>query len=397
MHLSLKRPAVAFAIILAASSLVALAPASATPRGGQSVPPLKQTDLTTDFSAMAKLKTLAQQGKGKIAVLLPDTQSSARYVQFDAPYLTQAFETAGLSQNDFSVQNAQGSTQTMQTQAEAAITNGASVLVVDPLDSGSGAAIEQNAKSKGVATIDYDRLTLNGSSKYYVSFNNVTVGKRIGQGLVDCITKENVQKPQVLEMDGDPTDNNATLFAKGYNSVLNPKFKSKEYAKVGEPGGTWDSQKAQTNFQQQFTAHPNINAVVAANDEVANSVISVLKTNQIPPNTIPTTGQDATLVGLQNILGGFQCMTVYKPIYVEAQAAAAVALSLRAGKQPPKGLVNGKSNNKKTNVSSVLLTPVSVTTANMNDTVVKDNFVSASDLCAGAFATACQSAGISAP
>jgi len=396
MHLSLKGSAVAFAIILAASSLVALAPASATPRGGQSVPPLKQTDLTTDFSAMAKLKPLAQQGKGKIAVLLPDTQSSARYVQFDAPYLTQAFETAGLSSNDFSVQNAQGSTQTMQTQAEAAITNGASVLVVDPLDSGSGAAIEQNAKSKGVATVDYDRLTLNGSSKYYVSFNNVTVGKRIGQGLVDCIAQQNVQKPQVLEMDGDPTDNNATLFAKGYNSVLNPKFKSKQFVKVGEPGGTWDSQKALTNFQQQYTAHPNINAVVAANDEVANSVISVLKTNQIPPNTIPTTGQDATLVGLQNILGGFQCMTVYKPIYVEAQAAAAVALSLRAGKTPPKGLVNGKSNNKKTNVSSVLLTPVSVTTANMNDTVVKDNFVSASDLCAGAFATACQSAGISA-
>lgn len=396
MHLSLKRTAVACVIILAASSLVALTPAFATPRGGQNVPPLKQTDLTSDFSAMAKLKALAQKGKGKIAVLLPDTQSSARYVQFDEPYLTKAFETAGLSQNNFSVQNAQGSTQTMQTQAEAAITNGASVLVVDPLDSGSGAAIESNAKAKGVATIDYDRLTLNGSSKYYVSFNNVTVGKRIGQGLVDCITQQNVQKPQVLEMDGDPTDNNATLFAKGYNSVLNPKFKSKEFVKVGEPGGTWDSQKALTNFQQQFTAHPNINAVVAANDEVANSVISVLKTNQIPPNTIPTTGQDATLVGLQNILGGFQCMTVYKPIYVEAQAAAATALALRAGKTPPKGLVNGKSDNKKTSVSSVLLTPVSVTTANMNDTVVKDNFVSASDLCAGAFATACQSAGISA-
>jgi D-xylose transport system substrate-binding protein len=230
-----------------------------------------------------------------------------------------------------------------------------------------------------------------------VSFNNVTVGKWIGQGLVDCIAQENVQKAQVLEMDGDPTDNNATLFAKGYNSVLNPKFKSKQFVKVGEPGGTWDSQKALTNFQQQFTAHPNINAVVAANDTVANSVISVLKTNQIPPKTIPTTGQDATLVGLQNILVGYQCMTVYKPIYVEAQAAAAVALSVRAGVQPPKGLVNGKSNNKQTNVPSVLLTPVSVTTANMNDTVVKDNFVSASDLCAGSFAAACQSAGISAP
>jgi D-xylose transport system substrate-binding protein len=396
MHRSLKRRAAVCSIILAASALVTLDPASAAPRGGKSAPPLTQAELTTDFSAMTKLKNLASSGKGKIAVLLPDTQSSARYVQFDAPYLTTAFQTAGLSSNDLSVENAQGSTQTMQTQAEAAITNGASVLVVDPLDSGSGAAIEQNAKSKGVATIDYDRLTLNGSSNFYVSFNNVTVGKRIGQGLVDCITKENVQKPQVLEMDGDPTDNNATLFAQGYNSVLKPKFKSKAYTKVGEPAGTWDSQKALNNFQQQFTAHPNVNAVVSANDNVANSVISVLKTNQIPANTIPTTGQDATLVGLQNILSGFQCMTVYKPIYVEAQAAAAVALSLRAKATPPKGLVNGTSNNKKSKVASVLLNPVPVTTDNINATVIKDNFVSAADLCAGSFAAACQAAGITA-
>jgi D-xylose transport system substrate-binding protein len=350
--------------------------------------------LTTDFSAMAKLKSVARQGKGKVAVLLPDTQSSARYVSFDAPYLARAFRAAGLSDSDFSIQNAQGSTSTMQTQAEAAITNGASVLVIDPLDSGSGAAIEQDAKAKGVATIDYDRLTLNGSSEYYVSFNNVTVGKTIGQGLVDCATQWNVQKPEVLEMDGDPTDNNATLFARGYNSVLKPKFANGEYVKVGEPGGTWDSQKALTNFQQQFTAHPNINAVVSANDNIANSVISVLKTNQIPPQTIPTTGQDATLVGLQNILTGFQCMTVYKPIYVEAQAAAAVALSVRAGQKPPKGLVNGATSNSQTKVPSVLLTPVSVTTANMNDTVIKDQFVSASDLCAGTLASACQAAGI---
>src|SRR4051812_26598870 len=232
MHLSLKRTAVACAIILSSSSLVALTPASATPPGGQSVPPLKQTDLTSDFSAMAKLKSLAQKGKGKVAVLLPDTQSSARYVQFDEPYLTKAFETAGLSQNDFSVQNAQGSTQTMQTQAEAAITNGASVLVVDPLDSGSGAAIESNAKAKGVATIDYDRLTLNGSSSYYVSFDNVKVGRAIGQGFVDCVSAWKVAKPQVLIMDGDPTDNNAKLFNQGYTAVLKPRFKSGDYKKV---------------------------------------------------------------------------------------------------------------------------------------------------------------------
>jgi D-xylose transport system substrate-binding protein len=362
--------------------------------GNGSASSISPADFTSDFSAMAKLKDVASQGKGKIAVLLPDTQSSARYVAYDAPFLTQAFEAAGLGKDDFIIQNAQGSTSTMQTQADAAITNGASVLVVDALDSGSGAAIEKDAQSKGVATIDYDRLTLNGSSRYYVSFDNVAVGKKIGQGMVDCVKQWNVQKPEVLEMDGDPTDNNATLFAQGYNSVLKPEFDDGAYVKVGEPGGTWDSQKALTNFEQQFTAHPNINAVVTANDTLANSVISVLKTDKIPAKTIPTTGQDATLVGLQNVLAGYQCMSVYKPIYTEAQAAVAVALFVRAGQTPPKSLVNGTENNQLTDVPSVLLTPVSVTAANMNDTVVKDHFVSPADLCAGSLASACKSAGI---
>jgi D-xylose transport system substrate-binding protein len=386
---------VTFGLVACGSSSKSSNSSTPTTAGGTSGSTLSQKDFTTDFSAMAQLKDIASKGKGKIAVLLPDTQSSARYVSYDAPYLTQAFKAAGLSTSDFSVQNAQGSTNTMQTQAEAAITNGASVLLVDALDSGSGAAIEQNAKAKGVATIDYDRLTLNGSSSFYVSFDNTVVGEHIGQGLVDCITQWNVQKPQVLEMDGDPTDNNATLFAQGYNKVLEPKFTSKEYTKVGEPAGTWDSQKALNNFQQQFTAHPNINAVVTANDTLANSVISVLKTNQIKAKTVPTTGQDATLVGLQNVLAGYQCMSVYKPIYVEAQAAAAVALYLRAGETPPASLVNGKTNNQQTDVPSVLLTPISVNTANMNDTVVKDKFVKPAELCAGSFASACQAAGIS--
>jgi D-xylose transport system substrate-binding protein len=204
-----------------------------------------------------------------------------------------------------------------------------------------------------------------------------------------------VQKPQVLEMDGDPTDNNATLFSDGYNAVLKRQFDSGAYVKVGEPGGTWDSQQALTNFQQQFTAHPSINAVVTANDTLANSVISVLKTNQVPAKTIPTTGQDATLVGVQNVLAGYQCMSVYKPIYMEAQAAAAVALFVRAGQTPPTSLVNGATSNQQTDVPSQLLMPVSVTTDNMNDTVVKDQFVSPSDLCAGSFAAACAAAGIS--
>jgi len=381
--------ATALVLTLGAGGLVA-ADAGAQSDSGSLTP----TSFTSDFSAMAKLKSLASQGKGKVAVLLPDTQSSARYVQFDEPFLNQAFSAAGLSSDDYTVQNAQGSAQTMQTQAEAAITNGASVLIIDPLDSGSGAAIEANAKSKGVATIDYDRLTLGGDASYYVTFNLVKVGRQIGQGLVDCISAWSVAKPQVLIMDGDPTDNNAKLFNQGYTAVLKPKFKSGAYTKVAEPAGTWDNQKALTNFQQAFTAHPNINAVISPNDGVANSVISGLKTLQVPPKKVPTTGQDATLAGLQNILSGYQCMTVYKPVYEEAQAAAALALYLRANKKPPASLLNGKSDNNKTEVPSVLFTPINVTTSNMQSTVVKDKFVNVSDLCSGSLASACTAAGI---
>jgi D-xylose transport system substrate-binding protein len=384
------------AILVVTALTVALTIGGSTSRARATVrtAALTPTSFTSDFSAMAALKPLAKKGKGNVAVLLPDTQSSARYVSFDAPYLSQALQAAGLSSGQFQVQNAQGSTQTMQTQAEAAITNGATVLVIDPLDSGSGAAIEANAVQQGVKVIDYDRLTLNGKASNYVSFNNVSVGKLLGKGLVDCVSAWKVAKPQVLEMDGDPTDNNATQFAQGYNSVLSPQYKSKTFVKVGEPAGTWDNQKALTNFEQQVTAHPNINTVLAANDGLANSVISSLKNNQVPAKKVPTTGQDATLQGLQNILSDYQCMTVYKPIYTEAQAAVAVAMYLRAGQTPPKSLVNAKSDNKVTSVPSVLLTPISVNTQNMGSTVVKDKFVPASDLCAGSFASACSTAGI---
>jgi D-xylose transport system substrate-binding protein len=352
------------------------------------------SDFTADFSAMARLKDVAAKGKGKIAVLLPDTQSSARYVEFDAPFLKKAFKAAGLTADDYTIQNAQGSTRTMQTQAEAAIANGARVLIIDPLDAGIGAAIEKNAKDNGVVTIDYDRLTANGSSSYYVSFDNTNVGELIGQGMVDCVDAWKVGKPQVLIMNGDPSDNDAKSFSAGYHSVLDPKFEDRTYTKVAEPAGTWDEQKALTLFQQQYTAHSGINAVVAPSDGVANSVISGLKTVNVPPKKVPVTGHEATLQGLQNILAGYQCMTVYKPVYLEAQAAAALAIYLNAGEKPPAELVNAKTNNGTTDVPSVYLTAVSVTADNMADTVVKDKAVKAADLCAGPFDELCADAGI---
>jgi D-xylose transport system substrate-binding protein len=367
---------------------------SSTPAA--SVPNVDVNAFTADFAAMKALKGLAAQGKGKVGVLLPDTTTSARYVTYDAPLLTKAFQTAGFT--DFKIDNAQGSASTMQQQAEADITEGASVLLIDPLDPGSGAAIEANAESKGVKVIDYDRLVLGGpSDRYYVSFDNVEVGKLIGQGEVDCISAWNVKNPNILVMDGDPTDNNAKLFAQGYNGVLNPMFSDGTYTKVGEPAGTWDPPTAATTFEQQFTAHSNINAVVTPNDDNANAVISVLQKDKIPAKTFPTTGQDASPSGLQNILKGYQCGTVYKPIYLEAQAAAALALYLRAGLTPPDSLVNSTTKDSKTgdDIKSVYTPPTWVTTDNMADTVVKDGAVTVADLCGGKLADACAAAGIS--
>jgi len=347
---------------------------------------------------MAQLKSVAAKGKGLIGVLLPDTTTSARYETFDRPYLIKAFEAAGLSASEFKVDNAQGSATTMQTQAEADITQGASVLLLDSLDSGSGAAIEANALSKGVKVIDYDRLTKGGAAgRIYVSFDNVKVGQLIGQGAIDCIAAWNVAKPNILVMDGDPTDNNATLFAQGYNGVLKPKFDDGSFVKVGEPAGTWTPSVAATTFDQQYTAHPAINAVVTPNDDNANAVIADLQKLNIPAKKIPTTGQDASISGLQNILKGYQCGTVYKPIYLEAQGAAAVALYLRAGQTPPAALTNGTTQDTTANASvpSVLLTPLWVTIQNMASTVIKDGAVKVSELCISAVAAACTAAGVS--
>jgi D-xylose transport system substrate-binding protein len=393
-------------VALAASAALALAAcgssSSSTPSsggGGSSsapVPQISVSSLNNTFSAMTTLKPLASRGKGNIAVILPDTVSSTRYVEFDAPYLKESFTKAGLTSSQFTVQNALGQDSTQFSDAQTAITKGASVLVVDPLDSGVGAHIESYAKSKGVAVIDYDRLTLGGTRSYYVSFNNVLVGTKIGQGLVSCIAAWHVKKPQVIVMRGAPTDNNATLFAQGYDAVLAPHFKS-GWKDVSNPAGTWDPPTALTEFQQQFTAHPNINAALIPNDENGAPIIHYLQGKGIKAKTFPTTGQDATLTGLQNILTGYQCGTVYKPIYLEAQAAAALAMYARAGVKPPASLVNGATQDTTSHVSvpSVLLTPTWVTTANMNATVIADKFVPASQLCTGKYASACKAAGIS--
>jgi D-xylose transport system substrate-binding protein len=392
---------VSLALCLAAAGCSS-STSSSTSTGGTSssssaaVPSISVSSLNRTFSAMSSLKPLASAGKGSVAVILPDTVTSARYTEFDAPYLSQALALAGLSSSEFSVQNAQGSDSTELSDAQAAITKGASVLIMDPLDSGVGAQIETYAKSHGVAVVDYDRLTLGGSRQYYVSFNNVQVGTLIGNGFVACATAWHVAKPNVLVMKGAPTDNNATLFAQGYEAVLKSHFSDSSYVQVGSAAGTWDPPTAESEFQQQFTAHKNINAVVVPNDENAAPIITYLQRLKVKANTFPVTGQDATLVGLQNILAGYQCGTVYKPIYLEAQAAVALAMYVRAHKTPPTSLVNGTTKDSQggASVPSVLLTPTWVTKANMNSTVIADQFVPPQQLCVGQYAAACKANGI---
>ena len=355
------------------------------------------TSFTNNFSYMKQFKSLAAAGKGKVAAILPDTVSSTRYVEFDQPDITKALQAAGLSSSQYVVQNALGSDTTQLTDAQTDISNGATVLLVDPLDSGVGKSIESYAKSRGVKVIDYDRLTLGGSRAYYVSFNNVKVGQVMGHGLVSCVADWHVSKPQVVVMHGAVTDNNATLFAQGYDGVINPMFKSGKWKAVAHTAGTWDPPTAETEFQAVFTAHHNVNTALIPNDETGAPIITYLQSLHVKPKTFPTTGQDATLTGLDNVLSGYQCGTVYKPIYLEAQSAVALALYLRAGAKVPSSLANGKTEDTTSNVSvpSVLLTPTWVTTKNMNATVVKDNFVPASQLCAGSYAADCQAAGIS--
>jgi D-xylose transport system substrate-binding protein len=327
----------------------------------------------------------------KVAVLLPDTKSSTRWETQDRPLLQAAFKTAGVPAT---IQNAEGDKSTQQQQAEQAITNGAKILLLTNLDSGSGAAIQANAKSQGVKLIDYDRLTLKGQSDYYVSFDNVAVGKLQGQGLVDCLKESGVSKPAIAELNGSPTDNNATLFKQGYDSVLDPLYQSGEFKKAADQSvPDWDNKQALTIFEQMLQKESNkIDGVLAANDGLGNAAISALKARKL--EQIPVTGQDATAEGIQNILNGDQCMTVYKAIKAEADAAAKLAIALSKGEKPPASLVNGETDDGARKVPSALLKPITVTKKNIADTVIKDGFLKREEICTGKVASVCEEAGV---
>ena len=333
------------------------------------------------------------QSAGSIAVLLPDSASSARWEADDRRFFEAAFKAAGVS---YSIVNAGGDKSKQLTQAEQAITNGAKVILLVNLDSGSGAAIIAQARDAKISVIDYDRLTVAGpGADFYVSFDNVAVGKLQGQVLVDAVKAAGLKNPNVAELNGSPTDNNATLFKQGYDSVTDPLYKSGDWKKVSDQSvPDWDNQKGEVIFEQMLTANNGkIDAAIAANDGLAGAVIAALATQNLKP--IPVTGQDATVGGIQNILAGKQSMTVYKAIKTEATGAANLAIALLQGKDT-KSMATGKTNNGTNDIPSLLLTPVSVTKANIQDTVIADGFRTWQEICVGDFAQYCPAGALTA-
>jgi D-xylose transport system substrate-binding protein len=269
--------------------------------------------------------TAAPETKAKVGVILPDTASSKRWENNDRPLLKEAFDAAGVESD---IQNAQGDKAKFSTLADQMLNGGANVLLIVNLDSPSAAAVIAKAKQQGVPVIDYDRLTLGGGADYYVSFDNVAVGTAIGDGLVKCMQADGKDSGNVALLNGSPTDNNATLFKQGYQKAIEGAgYTVTEDQSVPD----WDNTKAGTIFEQMFTkANGDFVGVAAANDGLGGAVASVLK-REGATDDIPTTGQDATDEGLQRVLTGSQCMTVYKAIKKEADAASQLAIALAKG------------------------------------------------------------------
>ncbi|GLW91457.1 sugar ABC transporter substrate-binding protein [Actinokineospora globicatena] len=337
--------------------------------------------------------TEAPAGGVKVGVILPETATSARWEGFDKPMIEAAMKAQGL---DADVQNAQGDVQKFSTLADGMISQGVKVLVIAAINSEVGSSVAAKAKARGIPTIDYDRLNLGGSSDYYVSFDNVKVGELQGQGLADALKA----KPgaQVIEIEGAPTDNNATLFHDGQQNVLKPLYEAGTLKLVQSQAiDGWDNQKGGVTFEQILTGNGGkVDGVVAANDGLAGAVITVLRKNGLN-GKVPVTGQDATPDGLMAVLRGDQYMTVFKPIKEEAEATAKLAAALAKGDTgAADAIADGTSDDTKANrkVKSVLLEPKLTTKDTVKD-VVTQGYVKASDICGGDLAAVCTQLGIS--
>lgn len=330
---------------------------------------------------------------GKVGVILPDATTSPRWEANDRPALSAAFDAAGIESD---IKNAEGDTAKFGEICDSMLNEGVQVLMIVNLDSDSGAACLKKATAAGVTSIDYDRLTLGGGASYYVSFDNVEVGKLQGAGLQTCLDAENKTTANIAYIDGDPDDNNAALFKQGYEEALKPKIDSGDYTLVADQSGFWDATKAGDAFEQMLTANDGkIDGVVSANDTMATGVIARLKANGLA-GKVPVTGQDASVEGLQNIIAGNQCMTVYKNVALEAKTASDLAIALIKGDQSAADALATQTvpdTVTGNDVPSALATPVSITLDNMQQ-VFDDGYQKLDEVCTADFKDACDTAGL---
>ena len=351
--------------------------------------PSSSSPAPSDTSSSSAPSSSAPAAGGKVGVILPDSASSARWETADRKFLTDAFTAAGVTAD---IQNANGDKAKFATLCDQFVSGGVKVLMIVNLDSDTGKACEAKATAQGIKTIDYDRLTLGGGASYYVSFDNVAVGTAQGQGLVKCMQANGKTSGPVALLNGSPTDNNATLFKQGYEAAI----RAAGYSIVADQSvPNWDNTQAGTIFEQMFTkANGNFVGVDAANDGLGGAVIAVLAKNKLD-GKIPVTGQDATDTGLQNVLLGTQCMTVYKAIKKEADGASALAISLAQGNAPTQQFGTVKDTKTGKDVPALLLVPQAIFNDSVKD-VVADGFTTAAKLCTtAALKAACTKYGVS--
>jgi D-xylose transport system substrate-binding protein len=330
---------------------------------------------------------------GKVGVILPETTTSPRWEANDKPALQAAFEDAGV---EVDIQNAAGDVDKFGTICDGMINSGVNVLIIVNVDSESGTACLKKAGDAGIPSIDYDRLTLGGGAKYYVSYDNVLVGKTMGEGLQKCLDDMNKTKANIAYINGAATDNNATLFKQGYEEALKPKIDSGDYTLVGDQSGEWDATKAGQVFDGIYADNNGqVDGIVSANDTMAGGIIARLKANNLD-GKVPVTGQDASVEGLQRILDGSQCMTVFKDTTAEANAAADLAIALLSGDtDQADSMATASVTDSTTNaeVPSVLLTPEAIYTDSVKD-VIAAGYQSKDDVCTGAYAQLCTENGV---
>jgi D-xylose transport system substrate-binding protein len=326
------------------------------------------------------------QATADICVLLPDPKTSKRWETQDRPALVAAFTKAKVS---YVINNAGGDAQKQRSQADICLANGAKVVILVSLDAGSSLAIEKAAVAKGAKVVEYDRqVGKNSPASIYISFDGHQVGVLQGKGVVAGLKANGKygQKPVVAELNGGQTDNNSFLFKGGYDSILKPLYAKKIFVKGPDQFvPEWNNQTARTIFEQMLVKTGNkIDAVAAANDGLANAVVTALKSKKLQP--IPLSGQDATVEGVQNIISGWQTMTVWKDTRKLATVSANAAIALAKGQKPK---TTGTVKNGTKRLAAFIIPPQSITKANYK-TLFTAGYLKRSEVCRGSFAQYCK-------